>query len=104
MHDRGPAANVDLHTRCSHTRTRQLLRRSQAYKNKHAHVRKHTGRARVRHARGERREPALGLPLVRVGAPDCRVAVRAEHVEPDGRARGDEELVDGLAVGAGDRL
>ena len=48
----------------------------------------------------ERREPALGLPLARVLAPECLIAVAPLEVQDDERAAWDDELADRAAVPA----
>ena len=46
----------------------------------------------------ERIQPALGLPLLRIGTPQLWVAVRREDANEDNRTFGDRDLTDERAV------
>ena len=69
----------------------------------YAHLRIHQRipRSRAR-APGERLQPALGAPLVRVRAPEALVVVDAHVVDDHERAGGDEELANLTPVAPGD--
>ena len=67
---------------------------------------------RLRHRLRQRRQPALGLPLARVFAPDLLVPVRVHNGDHNHRASGEEDVgelpavlaYDGLAEGEDDVL
>lgn len=97
MHAREPAMNVDLTT----TRTSATKQHS-CRLHENARVRVYRRNVRLRHTRRQRRKPAFWPPLVGVGAPDPLVVVEPVGVHPDHRSRGDDQLVGGLSVRAGD--
>ena len=96
MHARPPPMNVIL-SPVHHSV--KLSERIEAY-TAHSQVRVNAGNFSLGDAFRERRQPALGLPLHRVLAPDCFGAVRGENADSNRCIFWDQDLVDHLAVDA----
>lgn len=96
MQDRGPATNV-------------ILEKSQdqaspsVVRIENVRVRKDARDVCLNDALRQRFQPALWPPLGRIRAPDGRVTVHAEDVEPHGRTCRDDKLMQRLAICTLDR-